>query len=473
MILSVLAVSGQLLFYLLYVYHSVPDMFSFGNFNNKEIADLIGNKDPIGLESYSQKSNLSSETTNNQQSNCKNNAIPSQDEAMWPDESNMAHDAIPHYLKSGNCNNSANSNKDKEEETTPTLQINSKSRPIRSISSGNLAKKISFKSFEDIQQSRKRSCTNSHKTLEIDGGNPSPSTNPNFSSNPLDSEAIIQQFNDKTKEITKTMANLCFSTIDLRNKISQGCITNINPIITQVTRSFQNQGQGQVRVDIYPPAQMCWREIRGFLHKEMNLRIKSAFYDAISTNEIYPAWTIAFQPPPNLMTNMYQIETVVSLCKTQAKDMLKTLSLMSSEEAKNCKERVDAATQAIKAYYQQPGASKYNLDEALNALLTLTERSQKLVHAEQQKRFLELSHKPTLALYSGCPENFLPENIKNQRLQPFQLPPPGEESIKTHPRGELNNIKRPRRPNQGPKAFVPRKGNQAQRIKKILELLNL
>ena len=85
-----------------------------------------------------------------------------------------------------------------------------------------------------------------------------------FSSKPSDSEAIIQLFNDKTKEITKTMANLHFSTIDLRNKLSQGCITNINPIITQVTRNFQNQGQGQVRVDTYPPAQMCWREIRGF-----------------------------------------------------------------------------------------------------------------------------------------------------------------------------------------------------------------
>ena len=84
--------------------------------------------------------------------------------------------------------------------------------------------------------------------------------------------------------------------------------------------------------------------------------------------------------PPNLMTNLQQIETTVSFRKTQTKDMLKTLSLMSSEEADNCKERADATTQALKAYYQQPAASQYNLDEALNALVTLTERSQKLVH---------------------------------------------------------------------------------------------
>ena len=160
----------------------------------------------------------------------------------------------------------------------------------------------------------------------------------------------------------------------------------------------------------------------------MNLRIKSSFYDVLINIEIYLAWTIAFQPP-HLMTNSQQIETIVSLRKTQTKDMLKTLSLMGSEEANNCKERADASTQALKAYYQQPAASQYNLDEALNALVTFTERSQKLVHAEQQKKFLELSHKPPLALYSGCPEQFMPDHIKNQRLQPFQLPP-GEESVK-------------------------------------------
>ena len=138
--------------------------------------------------------------------------------------------------------------------------------------------------------------------------------------------------------------------------------------------------------------------------------------------------------PPNLMTSLQQIETIVSLRKTQTKDMLKTLSLMSSEKANNCKERTNAATQALKAYYQQPAASQYNLDEALNALVTLTEKSQKLLHAEQQKKFLEPSHKPSLSLYSGHPELSMPDHVKNQRLQPFQLPL-GEESIKTHPRG--------------------------------------
>ena len=58
---------------------------------------------------------------------------------------------------------------------------------------------------------------------------------------------------------------------------------------------------------------------------------------------------------------------------------------MSSEEANNCKERANASTQALRAYYQQLVASQYNLNEALNALVTLTDSSQKLVHAEQEK----------------------------------------------------------------------------------------
>ena len=71
--------------------------------------------------------------------------------------------------------------------------------------------------------------------------------------------------------------------------------------------------------------------------------------------------------------------------------MLRTLSLMSSSEANNCKERVDASTQALRSYYQQPMASQYNLNEALDAPVTLTDRSQKPVRAEQQKKFHELT----------------------------------------------------------------------------------
>ena len=94
--------------------------------------------------------------------------IKSKDKAMLPENTNMVHDAIPHFIRVGNCPNSTNTCKD--EEGTPTLQVNSKSRPIWSISSGNLAKKMSFKSFQSIQNS----CANSHESSnEINDSNPS------------------------------------------------------------------------------------------------------------------------------------------------------------------------------------------------------------------------------------------------------------------------------------------------------------
>ena len=43
---------------------------------------------------------------------------------------------------------------------------------------------------------------------------------------------------------------------------------------------------------------------------------------------------------------------------------------MSTEEANECKNRADASTQALNAYYQQPGAAQY-----------------KTVHSEQQRIF--------------------------------------------------------------------------------------
>ena len=133
-------------------------MLSFGDFKKNEIANLIRNKDPLGLYPDIDKSNNSSDTTINNINTNKPMEIKSKDEVMLPEKTktNMAHDVIPHYIRAGNCNNSANTNKD--EEGTPTLRVNSKSRPMRSISSGNLAKKTSFKSFKSIQHSHKRYC---------------------------------------------------------------------------------------------------------------------------------------------------------------------------------------------------------------------------------------------------------------------------------------------------------------------------
>ena len=155
--------------------------------------------------------------------------------------------------------------------------------------------------------------------------------------------------------------------------------------------------------------------------------------------------------------------------------MLKTLSLLSSEEANNCKEKADASTQALKAYYQQSATSQYNLDEALDALVTLTDRSQKLVHAEQQKMFLELSQKPFYGIIYRMSRTIYTWSNKKPKITAFSSPQ-GQESIQTHPRGEMVNSvnRKPNKPNQGPRAFLPRKGNQqAQKIKTILELLNL
>ena len=127
----------------------------------------------------------------------------------------------------------------------------------RSISSGNLSKKTSFKSFENIQQSWKRSHTNSCKTskknkIEIDDGDPGLSKDPNSTSN---SDEIIEQFNSKTKEIIKTMTSLHFSTIDLRNKICQGCINNNIPIITQVTSgNYQPRSRSRTSQSIDLPS---------------------------------------------------------------------------------------------------------------------------------------------------------------------------------------------------------------------------
>ena len=56
-----------------------------------------------------------------------------------------------------------------------------------------------------------------------------------------------------------------------------------------------------------------------------------------------------------------------------------------------------------------------------------------------------LSNKPTLSLYVGFPDQLIPSDIKNQRLQPF-LPPPGKGANPGPPRGSKkseNTFKQP------------------------------
>ena len=64
-----------------------------------------------------------------------------------------------------------------------------------------------------------------------------------------------------------------------------------------------------------------------------------------------------------------------------------------------------------------------------------------------------------MALYTGCPEQFIPDQIKNQRLQPF-LPPQGQDSIQTHSRGENGKLSKQKTKEtlSGPKGFSPQEG---------------
>ena len=223
---------------------------SFGDFKPNEISQLIENKDPLGLKVDTDNYSTIRNNTQTYAQNAQNNSEEP--------EINMEYNAILHYLKMvptlkvSNTNNNADSNKatDKEkqnkEDTTPVSQVNTR---LTSISSGNSAQKVSFKSFKNIQQSCKRSCTNSCDEILGTSSNPNLNLNTLISSN---SNELIEEFNSRTNEITKAMHELPFSMIDLRNKLPKGRVNNNHPIITQVTGRENMTTNAQVRVGIYP-----------------------------------------------------------------------------------------------------------------------------------------------------------------------------------------------------------------------------
>ena len=99
--------------------------------------------------------------------------MPDANQGADAEKSKMEYDAIQHYLKlAANFNNNTDTNKENTENTSPTLQVNNPvnnpiiNRPLHFVSSGNSAQNVSFKSFENIQQSWKRSQTNSRETQD-------------------------------------------------------------------------------------------------------------------------------------------------------------------------------------------------------------------------------------------------------------------------------------------------------------------
>ena len=76
----------------------------------------------------------------------------------------------------------------------------------------------------------------------------------------------------------------------------------------------------------------------------------------------------------------------------------------------------------------------------------------------------------------GCPEQLVPDEIKNQRLQPFLPPPKGRGINPGPPKGEENQSseQKTKGTQSGPKGPLSKEGQPtSSKIKKILELLNL
>ena len=93
---------------------------------------------------------------------------------------------------------------------------------------------------------------------------------------------------------------------------------------------------------------------------------------------------------------------------------------MSGKEANNHKSQTEAATEALRTLYRQPQAENYNVNQALNALLSLTERSRSLLTDEAYKKLIKLRKFPRIHLYQRVPNNLVPVKIKQER-RGFQI----------------------------------------------------
>ena len=132
-----------------------------------------------------------------------------------------------------------------------------------------------------------------------------------------------------------------------------------------------------------------------------------------------------------------------------------------------CKSPADVSTQALKTYYQQVGAAQYNLNEALDALVTLIDPRKQLT---QNKRNFWNCNKHTLTLYMGLPEQLVPSEIKKSRTPAFSASSRERNQSRPTQGGQRTNFQvTKRRPSQGPRGPSLKRGNpSAQKSRRYL-----
>ena len=172
-------------------------------------------------------------------------------------------------------------------------------------------------------------------------------------------------------------------------------------------------------VELYPPAEETWRAYRNVVEKQVALELKHRFNKETFEKGIYPPYAVLYKPPPNLIATQQAADQLVQFRREMCEVLVPFNNKLIKQESDRLLEEIEAIHAKFIAYYQNPNAANYSLEDALSAIATLAHRhTQKLAKDLRDTYSFEKST-PEGALWMGMPPHItVPENARRQVLPP-------------------------------------------------------
>jgi hypothetical protein len=225
---------------------------------------------------------------------------------------------------------------------------------------------------------------------------------------------LIKTFKEKISIITNESTTLRRTTTVQQSSQLDSYDSNILGLTGYTTRllSFQER----MRIRIFPAALSTWREMRTLYDRKIQIELRLAFNLRLMSEDKFPEWAVSFNPPKSLINSETAVLTVVEHRRAAAKANIAVINTLMNQEQERISTCINAKLSALKIYYQSEGGRDYSLQDALDGLSTLANRTKQNESAELQKRQAIIDSAPEFAIWQNLPAHAqLPESA----VRPF------------------------------------------------------
>ena len=109
----------------------------------------------------------------------------------------------------------------------------------------------------------------------------------------------------------------------------------------------------------------------------------------------------------SLLNSEESVEALVGFRKQQAGQNLRMLADLQYKELERLDNEISATMVSLKVHYESPAAQGYNIEDALNSLVTFMQRAKEVESAEMSKKFNSVMLAPKAALWMKLPPQVL------------------------------------------------------------------